>query len=329
MSNLAEKNNILPFPTGSPYRPPDQGEIVKADTNDGYTRLANEMLETLCQCELSARQYRVFMAVLRKTYGWNQKSDVISSGQIAELMNYQGGYRHICTDIRDLKERNILIGSGRNIGPNPHVNLWKLSKSKPSKSSANVSEIGYPKCPKTDTKSIQKRTHQPDELQDTCIRNQTPKVSENGHPMCPETDTKCVRNRIPQKTKDKLKTVKDIGKKKTRASPAPKNFQVTEKLIDWCRSNDIQADLHLETEQFLDHHRAKGSSFKCWEAAWRTWMRNTKKFTSPRQSQRPTQNNAMRQQDIQDWLNHDDTGNQSIAQQPSQMTQKDIDHEPF
>jgi len=30
-----------------------------------------------------------------------------------------------------------------------------------------------------------------------------------------------------------------------------------------------------ETEQFVDHHRAKGSRMADWDAAWRTWMRSS------------------------------------------------------
>lgn len=33
-----------------------------------------------------------------------------------------------------------------------------------------------------------------------------------------------------------------------------------------------------EVEAFLDYHRAKGSVMKDWDAAFRTWIRNSTKF---------------------------------------------------
>jgi hypothetical protein len=36
-----------------------------------------------------------------------------------------------------------------------------------------------------------------------------------------------------------------------------------------------------EFDRFLDHHRAKGTMFVDWEAAGRTWLRNTIKFSKP------------------------------------------------
>lgn len=40
-----------------------------------------------------------------------------------------------------------------------------------------------------------------------------------------------------------------------------------------------------ELPRFIDHHRAKGSLMKDWQAAWRTWTRNAEKFTRERKAQ--------------------------------------------
>ena len=37
-------------------------------------------------------------------------------------------------------------------------------------------------------------------------------------------------------------------------------------------------DLNLEAEKFQDYHRAKGSKFADWDAAFRTWCRNAEKY---------------------------------------------------
>ncbi len=44
-------------------------------------------------------------------------------------------------------------------------------------------------------------------------------------------------------------------------------------------ANELQVDLAHEFAAFSDYHRSKGSTFKDWNAALRTWLRNAKKFT--------------------------------------------------
>jgi len=59
--------------------------MASPQTEDGYTRTANELVEALCRTNLSAYEGRVIRAVERKTYGWNKRDDIISAGQIAKL----------------------------------------------------------------------------------------------------------------------------------------------------------------------------------------------------------------------------------------------------
>jgi hypothetical protein len=46
----------------------------------------------------------------------------------------------------------------------------------------------------------------------------------------------------------------------------------------WAAEHVPGVPVDAETENFRDHHRAKGSAMKDWTAAWRTWMRNAVKF---------------------------------------------------
>lgn len=43
-----------------------------ADLDDGYTRIANELLEAVMLAGLTQHQLLVFPAVMRKTYGFNK-----------------------------------------------------------------------------------------------------------------------------------------------------------------------------------------------------------------------------------------------------------------
>lgn len=78
MANTAEVINF-PVPDVAPKEP------RVADLDDGFTRIANELLEAVMLAGLSQHQLLVFMAVMRKTYGFNKKTDWVSNDQLSAL----------------------------------------------------------------------------------------------------------------------------------------------------------------------------------------------------------------------------------------------------
>lgn len=71
-----------------------------------------------------------------------------------------------------------------------------------------------------------------------------------------------------------------LGTRK-RATAVPDIFPITESMAEWGREHAPSVkDPAGETRQFLDHHRAKGTSMKDWQAGWRTWMRNAQKWST-------------------------------------------------
>lgn len=65
------------------------------------------------------------------------------------------------------------------------------------------------------------------------------------------------------------------------ATAAPDAFEVTEPMWAWAQEQGVpNARVEPETAKFLDHHRAKGSAFKDWDAAWRTWIRKSVEFAA-------------------------------------------------
>ena len=48
-----------------------------------------------------------------------------------------------------------------------------------------------------------------------------------------------------------------------------------------------------EAEQFRNYHQSKGSAFKDWDAAWRTWLGNAKKFARSRPTRNGGGHNAL------------------------------------
>ncbi|EGC6083630.1 replication protein [Salmonella enterica] len=138
MANTAE---VINFPV------PDVAhkEPRVADLDDGFTRIANEILEAVMHAGLSQHQLLVFMAVMRKTYGFNKKSDWVSNEQLSELT---GILPHKCSSAKSaLVKRGILTQTGRVIGINKTVSEWsslpvKGTEKKPYLEKVNLPESG-------------------------------------------------------------------------------------------------------------------------------------------------------------------------------------------
>ncbi|HFJ4905366.1 TPA: replication protein, partial [Salmonella enterica] len=150
MANTAE---VINFPV------PDVAhkEPRVADLDDGFTRIANEILEAVMHAGLSQHQLLVFMAVMRKTYGFNKKSDWVSNEQLSELT---GILPHKCSSAKSaLVKRGILTQTGRVIGINKTVSEWsslpvKGTEKKPYLEKVNLPESGKKSLPESGKKSL-------------------------------------------------------------------------------------------------------------------------------------------------------------------------------
>ncbi|EIX5752497.1 replication protein [Escherichia coli] len=97
-----------------------------ADIDDGYTRFANELLEAIASADLTARQLKVMLAYVRKTYGFNKKTDRIADEQIAQLTGLSR--QNVNKAKKELISMNCLFMDGNQIGVNIEVSAWQFSK---------------------------------------------------------------------------------------------------------------------------------------------------------------------------------------------------------
>ncbi|MQJ65469.1 replication protein [Escherichia coli] len=101
-------------------------ELRVADIDDGYTRFANELLEAIASADLTARQLKVMLAYVRKTYGFNKKTDRIADDQIAQLTGLSR--QNVNKAKKELISMNCLFMDGNQIGVNREVSAWQFSK---------------------------------------------------------------------------------------------------------------------------------------------------------------------------------------------------------
>ena len=104
--------------------------MANVQKEKGYTQIANELLDVLIMVPLSDYEHRVFLYILRKTYGFSKKQDWISQKQIAKDLGIHKC--NISRTIRKLKEKNMIINTVEKkkkiLGIQKDYERWKLSK---------------------------------------------------------------------------------------------------------------------------------------------------------------------------------------------------------
>lgn len=96
---------------------------------DGYTPIANEIVEALAQIRIPGESMQVLWVILRKTYGWNKKEDRLSMNQISDLTGLKR--QNVNRAIDRLITMNLLIKNNVNFINqyqfNKYYKTWKLS----------------------------------------------------------------------------------------------------------------------------------------------------------------------------------------------------------
>lgn len=141
---------------------------------NGYTRIANELLEAIIKHPFSRREYAVLMCIIRCTYGFNKKEDAISGWQISEMTGIDRS--HVSKTINELTKNNIILKSdhgrishGQNVpflSINKHYKTWLTVAELATPTVAELAEQPLPKqpthkdIPKDITKDIPKDSMQ-------------------------------------------------------------------------------------------------------------------------------------------------------------------------
>ena len=106
--------------------------------------------------------------------------------------------------------------------------------------------------------------------------------SDNSNPKVSESDRLGdKKEKEKEKEKEKIKS-KSVGAKApaSRATQLPKDFQPNEQHHRLAK--ELGVDLQNCFAVFCDHHASKGNTFKDWNRAFNTWLRNEVKFNRGR-----------------------------------------------
>ena len=81
--------------------------MANPQLENGFTKISNEILEALVKTALLGAEFRVIYFIIRKTYGWAKKRDIISLTQFEKGTSLSR--LTIIKTIKNLVTRNMLV----------------------------------------------------------------------------------------------------------------------------------------------------------------------------------------------------------------------------
>jgi len=164
-------------------------------TEDGYTRVANELLEALIRVRIPGEARQMLDLIIRKTYGFNKKSDRIATSQFMEATGLTR--KAIEKGRKKLREMNIIIAPEKGgsycitYSINKHYKTWVIPPKKgatpqnglrvPPKKEAKYPPKGETQKTKDNITKDIKNPALPDLSKQICLKSIThPELTEPG-----------------------------------------------------------------------------------------------------------------------------------------------------
>ncbi len=122
---------------------------------NGFTKIANELIEQLARIRIPGVAMQVFWVMLRKIYGFNKKSDAIALSQISAGTGLTK--IAVCKAVRKLTKLNLITKKGNSAAVeyaiNKHFGTWKPLPKKVTlpKKVMGITKKGNLPLPKMDT----------------------------------------------------------------------------------------------------------------------------------------------------------------------------------
>lgn len=125
--------------------------MASPQKENGYTAIANEILEELVKADLLSSELRIILFILRKTYGYQKKQDIISLSQFSKGCCLSRPT--IVKSIKNLVIKNLLVktalpSSKISFSFNKDYDKWVVKTAKLVKGKSFASKYGLTKTSK-------------------------------------------------------------------------------------------------------------------------------------------------------------------------------------
>lgn len=216
---------------------------------NGYTRIANELLEAICRLNISGNEMRILLYIIRRTYGFNRSYAEIPLSDISEALGMRKN--HISEALKKLSVKKI-VELHPNKGAKPQtISIVKNYEKWVVESCAN---LPFPKT-------------------GTVPENRNTTVPENGNTTVPENGNHTYKeNKKENKERDKERTplgefgnvfLSDDEINKLNQDYGENNVREYIRRVDeWVQSTGrTRSDYYATLRHWLDQDGVKKSDF--------------------------------------------------------------------
>lgn len=107
--------------------------MASPQTENGYTRIANELIEEMAKQSWSGCDFRVMLTVMRRTYGFGKTTDDFT---ITQMQRWTGLSRSVvCRTLKRLVTKRSLVKTKNGYAINKNWEQWLVTKRSPSSAS--------------------------------------------------------------------------------------------------------------------------------------------------------------------------------------------------
>ena len=214
---------------------------------NGYTRIANELLEAICRLNISGNEMRILLFIIRRTYGFNKSYAEIPLSDISEAVGIRKN--HISEALKRLSANKII-----ELHPNKGTRPQTISIVK------NYEEWAVESC-----------TILPFPKMGTVPKNRNSTVPENGNPTVPKNRNSTVPENGNCTYKENIKDKKKRGKDSTPRGRYGNVFLSDDEINKL--NNDYGEDHIRDYIQRIDSHvQSTGKAYADYDVTIRKWL---------------------------------------------------------
>ena len=191
--------------------------MANPQLKNGYTKIANELLEAICRLNISGNEMRILLYIIRRTYGFNRSYAEISLSEIASAVGTRSV--HISRALKKLSALNLIeLRSSEGVKPQ----TISIVKDYEEWAVESCAELLLPKMvtvTKNGNPTITKNGNP------TITKNGNPTITKNGNPTYKENNKEIIKEsfkynktaygrneKVLLKTKEYDKLINDYGK---------------------------------------------------------------------------------------------------------------------
>lgn len=220
--------------------------MANPQLSNGYTKIANELLEAICRLNVSGNEMRILLYIIRRTYGFNKTYAEIPLSDISEALSMKKG--NVSRELKKLREANI-IEQHSNKGVRPQTLSIVKNYEKWCVESCAVLPL---------SNSI------------TVIKNDNLRVINSDNPTVIQTDNPTVINSDNPTYKEKKENIKERVKEKPHGRYG--NVLLTDNQYSDLTKDYGENNVRDYIQRVDSHVQSTGKAYADYDATIRKWL---------------------------------------------------------